>query len=260
MIADADTTFGSAEIAGNASVNRSTSGTFIFSFFSQLKLIVSILDEEDNGESKKRFRFNDRVDTMLLQQVIGCHVFEAEFGEMQKKWEDVANSFKVCNIRMSWICARDRTKLLLKDFSKKDRGKRLASGVEEEISEKDKLLQEILSLKQTRTVEKEKEKFSCAAVQSQRAEMGKLIMQAATSRLGTPGKLASETSEESSYRTPSPSGLSLSGTKRQRTDLASVLDESSKQRAAITAHILQQALSLLPHFFLYFTSFLGRNV
>ena len=109
---------------------------------------------------KKRFHFSEEDDLNLFKEVINVEPYAAKHGEKEKKWDFVA-----CNLcyaygrELSFKTVRDRFNEKMKEFQKKTKESKRASGVEENYTEYEHLLKDIHDREEAFKNMKEEKKY-----------------------------------------------------------------------------------------------------
>ncbi len=98
------------------------------------------------AEKKKPFRFNEELDLQLARETVAINPFASVHGKTQWKWNEVAKAFG--NTSITWRTCRDRVNIVLQKHRKKQRQMERESGIDEEVTEFDELLQEISDLQE----------------------------------------------------------------------------------------------------------------
>ena len=106
-------------------------------------------------EEKAKHFFALKDDLNLLKQVLADPPFCAKHGGTQQKWEDIQTKL---NPDVTWRTIRDRFTLLVKQFKTATSENLKKSGTEEEFTEKEVLLQEIVDLMRESETQKDSAK------------------------------------------------------------------------------------------------------
>jgi hypothetical protein len=114
--------------------------------------MATVLQEGASQDSvRRRFRFNEELDVALLRACVQRDAHTARYGQTQRAFQDVLRTLESANLlgvgdegwqRPSWKTLRDRFKHLISDH----KAARVRSGIEEAHSEKELLLDDIISM------------------------------------------------------------------------------------------------------------------
>ena len=94
--------------------------------------------------------FTEEEDITLLREVRATPPFDVEHGKLAQRWEEIAERVSAATRRdIASRSLQDRFATMIKSFKRNEAPPRRASGVSEEASERDDLIEEYLSLKDT---------------------------------------------------------------------------------------------------------------
>ncbi|KAG9415752.1 hypothetical protein AC1031_000130 [Aphanomyces cochlioides] len=101
-----------------------------------------------DGKRKDVFRFKAATDVDVLREVMRIQPFSADYGQTGRRWDELSRC--MCEIHgdgsvNSYSCRR-RFEDLLQNFKKDNMASLRASGTEEEYTERDQLLQDIVDM------------------------------------------------------------------------------------------------------------------
>jgi hypothetical protein len=119
---------------------------------------------------KQQFRFSVDMDEVLLQETLAHNPFVAEFGHVGATWAQVAESL---NVGIDGRRCRERVSTLVKNHNSREAASEKQSGVDEDVSEFDRMLSDITSLMETSqetTKDKRQERVDSAAEAERRGE------------------------------------------------------------------------------------------
>ena len=95
----------------------------------------------------RRRRWTDELDYLLLQEVSACGAHVSPHGKGKERYSKVAeelNKQESLKFKTDWKHVRDRTKRLLRQFKRDDARRARSSGEEEEVSDMDILLNDMI--------------------------------------------------------------------------------------------------------------------
>ena len=94
--------------------------------------------------------FTEEEDVTLLREVRATPPFDVEHGKLAQRWEEIAERVSAATGRdIASRSLQDRLATMSKSFKRNEASSRRASGVSEEASEREDLIEEYLSLKDT---------------------------------------------------------------------------------------------------------------
>lgn len=95
---------------------------------------------------ESKFHFTVEYELMLLRQAICDRPFDAEWGNSDSLWKKVAESLKIAGLKAETRTFRDHFNKMVKDYRLQERVSRKKSGTNEEYTEMEQLLTEILEI------------------------------------------------------------------------------------------------------------------
>jgi hypothetical protein len=95
---------------------------------------------------KKQFRFSEEYDKALLTQVITVFPFSLAHGKKTDGWKKIATSLRASGMDLDHRRCQERTDLLLSSFRKSENESRRKSGVDENYTELDILLTDLVEM------------------------------------------------------------------------------------------------------------------
>ncbi|KAE9045333.1 hypothetical protein PR003_g12171 [Phytophthora rubi] len=139
------------------------------------------------AESRKRRNFSEEEDVMLLKQALADEPFRHEHGKVMEAWDSLATTLAACpdftRKNLSGKTAQNRANALLASAQKKNSESARRSGVTESHTEKDTLLDELLSKIEDIKVEKANKKRIKAEETAAQESAGETIRRLAVERL-----------------------------------------------------------------------------
>lgn len=178
-----------------------------------------------NRERKRRIRFGPDLDVILLKSVIACDAHVAEHGTSQQKFEEALTVFisstprgRLQNVTSpTWKTIYERFKKVVSDYRASDRRDSIASRVEENRSERDLLLDDIIQHQDEHQETQRNERNERTETERRLQEAGDRIRTAAVQRASAvgPSDDADEVNEVSSSVNP----RSLNGRYKRRREV-----------------------------------------
>ncbi|XP_056009994.1 uncharacterized protein LOC130051676 [Ostrea edulis] len=106
-----------------------------------------------NTDRKKQIRFKPEDDLRLLREVVGSNPLRNK-----NKWAEIAEPLSTSTFILDSRRVRERTNLLIEQHKRETREHLKRSGVDEDVSEKTNLLDDVIELKNEEEREKKEEK------------------------------------------------------------------------------------------------------
>lgn len=96
-------------------------------------------------------QFTEEEDRMFLRELSSAPPFEVSYGMREERWKLIATRFsQAAGHTVTPRSLRDRLATLEKNFKRAEAASRRASGIAEEYSERDDLLEQYINLRETR--------------------------------------------------------------------------------------------------------------
>jgi hypothetical protein len=169
-------------------------------------------NNEQGSARRRMFRFNPVRDILLLREVIGQRPFAAGYGQAGRVWESITRNLNTGGMPVTLSTVQGRCALLKRAFRKQQMEQLRRSGTEEECSEREQLLQDLIEMEAAAASDDSARRQEGAALERQREDQGAQLRLAATM-----GRRASQGDSESQESQPSGSGPLP---KRRRSDMA----------------------------------------
>lgn len=141
------------------------------------------LPEDNDHVSEARrtmFRFNPARDILLLREVIGHRPFAAGYGQTSRAWDTIVRNLKGLGMDVCVTTVQGRYAHLKKIYLKEQMDQLRRSGTEEEYSEREQLLQDLLDLEKAARSENDNRHKERAAAEQRLEDQGARLRSVAT--------------------------------------------------------------------------------
>jgi hypothetical protein len=102
--------------------------------------------ESDVKKRKKQFRFSTTNDLTLITQVVATFPYGLIHGKKIEGWKKVASALLSLGMEVDHRRCRERADVLIENFRKKETINQQLSGIDEEYTEMDRLLMDLIEM------------------------------------------------------------------------------------------------------------------